>query len=48
MRRRCSALEPRVDDLSGYTWEELVTHLATLAFFILFFDFAFAMGGGEG
>ena len=43
MRKRRLALERRVDDLSGYTQEELMTHL-----FLLFFGFAFAMGGEEG
>ena len=33
MRRRRLALESRVDDLSGYTREELVTYLATFSFF---------------
>ena len=47
MRKRRLVLERRVDEFSGYTWEELVTHFATLAFFLLFFGFAFAMGGEE-
>lgn len=48
MHRRGLALKLRVDDLSEYTREELVTHFGTSSFFPLFFGFAFAMDGGEG